>query len=123
MDLAEDGRAWPEEDRTDTDTLPGVFSDTMVAAIRVRFRRMSPEAQQVLIAAAVLDGPSTAARLARVTGLGAEPLAQALDEGEWERWLDADAQGYFFPARVVKEVIATDMATKGQRQRILDAAS
>jgi len=123
MDLAEDDSAWPAEDRTLSHTLPVDLPDTMVAAIRVRFRRMSPEAQQVLIAAAVLDGPSPAARLARVTGLGAEPLAQALDEGEWERWLDADAQGYFFPARVVKEVIATDMATKGQRQRILDAAS
>jgi len=120
MDLDGTASAWPEEDRTLTQTLPVPWPDAMVAAIRVRFRRMSPEAQQALIAAAVLDGASTADRLARVTGLGAEQLAEALDEGEWERWLDADAEGYFFPALVVKEVIATDMVTKGQRQRILE---
>jgi DNA-binding SARP family transcriptional activator len=122
MDLAGAGAAWPAEERTLSHTLPVELPDTMVAAVRVRFRRMSAEAQQVLIAAAVLDGPSSAGRLARVTGLGAEKLAEALDEGEWERWLDADAQGYFFPARIVKEIIASDLVTKGQRQRIQEAA-
>jgi len=120
MELAGAGVAWPAAERTLSHTLPVELPDTMVAAIRVRFRRMSAEAQQVLVAAAVLDGPSPASRLSRVTGLGAEQLAEALDEGEWERWLDTDAKGYFFPARIVKEIIATDLVTKGQRQRILE---
>lgn len=122
LDLTGAAGAWPAEERTLSHTLPVDLPDTMVAAIRVRFRRMSPEAQQVLIAAAVLEGPSQSTRLARATGLDADRLAVALDEGEWERWLDADARGYFFPARIVKEIIAKDMVTKGQRQRILDAA-
>lgn len=120
LDLAGAAEAWPAEERTLSHTLPVDLPDTMVAAIRVRFRRMSADAQQVLIAAAVLEGPSPSARLSRVTGLDAERLAVALDEGEWERWLDADARGYFFPARIVKEIIAKDMVTKGQRQRILE---
>jgi hypothetical protein len=46
----------------------------------------------------------------------------ALDELEWARWVNADPRGYAFVARIVREVVASDMTTPGQRQRIRDRA-
>ncbi len=60
--------------------------------------------------------------LAHVTGLAEPELLSALDELEWLRWLVADTRGYSFVARIVKEAIARDMLTPGQRQRIIEAA-
>jgi len=52
-----------------------------------------------------------------------EELAQVLDELEWHRWLVSEPRGYSFLARVVRQVVAQDMLTPGQRQRVLDAAA
>ena len=72
--------------------------------------------------AAVLGGRVALPQLARASGLDAEPLATALDELEWQRWLTAESRGYSFVARIVREVVARDMVMPGQRQRIVDAA-
>lgn len=111
---------WPARFRTLDHTLPGDLPDTIVAAIRVGFRRLSPEAQRVLATAAVLDDHATLRELAAVTGLKEEATATALDELEWSRWLLADARGYTFVAGIVRAVVARDMLTRGQRQRIAE---
>ena len=43
-------------------------------------------------------------------------------EGELERegWLVFEGRGYTFRARVVRQVVARDMLTKGQRNRLLE---
>src|SRR5256885_4649103 len=43
---------WPKPTETFEQTLPGELPDNVVAAIRVNFRRLSAEAQRVLVAAA-----------------------------------------------------------------------
>jgi DNA-binding SARP family transcriptional activator len=114
--------AWPEPLRTLDQSLPGDLPEAVVGAIRVGFRRLSPAAQRVLQAVAVLEGPIAPARLARATGLSAGEVAEALDELEWSRWLTADARGYGFVARIVREVVKQDLVLKGQRQRLEEAA-
>jgi hypothetical protein len=64
-----------------------------------------------------------AATLARATGMTPDAVTQALDELEWLRWVTADARGYAFVARVVGEIVARDMVTPGQRERITSAAA
>jgi hypothetical protein len=54
LDLGTIAGAWPEPLRTLDQSLPGDLPDAVVAAIRVAFRRLSPEAQRVLVSAAVL---------------------------------------------------------------------
>jgi hypothetical protein len=76
----------------------------------------------VLAAASVLGDRVTARLLARATKLDAEHAAAALDELEWQRWLAAEARGYAFVARIVRDVVARDMLTEGQRLRLLEAA-
>lgn len=124
LDLDGARGAWPEPFKTLDQSLPGDLPEAVVGAIRVGFRRLSAGAQHVLAAAAVLGGRVTPPVLERATGggLGAEDLAAALDELEWQRWLAAEPRGYAFVARIVREVVARDMVTAGQRQRILEAA-
>ena len=119
LDLHGTPRAWPEPARTFDHTLPGDLPETVVAAIRIGFRRLGKDAQATVAAAAVLDDRADAARLARATGLGQAALADALDEAEWERWLSADGRGYGFVARLARDVVARDLVTEGQRRRIL----
>lgn len=123
LDLGTIAGTWPEPMKTLDQTLPGDLPDTIVAAIRVGFRRLTPSAQQSLAAAAVLGEPVDPAVLARATELSDTVLYSTLDELEWKRWLSADSRGYHFVARVVRKVIARDMLTEGQRQRVLEAAS
>jgi len=122
LDLNATKGAWPEPRRTLDQTLPGALPDTVVAAIRVGFRRLSSDAQTALTAAAILGEPATASAIARATSLGGETLNGALDELEWQRWLVADPRGYSFVARVVREVVNRDMVTAGHRQRVQEAA-
>jgi len=121
LELAADAGAWPETDRTLNDMLPGELPDNIVAAMRINFRRLSPNAQRVLVVAAVLGGRVSATRLERVSGVTGDALASALDELEWQRWLVAERRGYAFVARIVQQVVDRDMVTLGQRQRIVDA--
>ncbi len=116
------GPAWPAEHRTLDQTMPGDLPDGVTAAIRVGFRRLTKEAQSLLAAASVLGDRVPGIVLGRATGLDGARLWGALDELEWTRWLAAESRGYSFTARVVRDVVARDMLTAGQRQRILEAA-
>lgn len=121
LDLDVTSGAWPRPLRTLDQTFPGELPDTIVAAIRVGFRCLTKAAQHALVAAAVLGERVDAKRIARAAELEGEALHAALDELEWRRWLVAEPRGYAFLARIVREVVARDMVTAGQRQRILAA--
>lgn len=123
LDLRGSAGAWPEPYKTLDQTMPGDLPDTVVAAIRVGFRRLSAGAQRALAAASVLGDRVPLDLLARVLNLPEEQVARALDELEWHRWLAYDPRGYTFVARVVRQVIARDMLTPGQRQRVVEAAT
>ncbi|MGH7526932.1 MAG: hypothetical protein ACREMX_09535, partial [Gemmatimonadales bacterium] len=122
LDLGTISGNWPEPLRTLDQSLPGDLPDAVVAAIRVAFRRLTPAAQQVLVAAAVLGDLATPDLLERVLSLDAAETERALDELEWHRWLLAEPRGYSFVARIVRHVVERDMLTPGQRRRILEAA-
>lgn len=122
LNLSEGGRAWPEPTRTLNDTLPGELPDNVTAAVRVNFRRLTPNGQAVLVAAAVLGGRISVATLTRASGVTGTALVEALDELEWHRWLTAEPRGYAFVARIVRDVIEHDMTVEGVRQRIREAA-
>jgi predicted ATPase len=118
LDLRGTPGAWPEPLRTLDQTLPGDLPDTVSAAIRIAFRRLSPRAQRALAAASVLGDRVRLEALVSALGVDRTEAAQALDELEWQRWLACDTQGYTFVARIVRQVIARDMLTPGQRQRM-----
>ena len=121
LDLRETKGAWPEPFKTLDQTLPGELPDAVVAAIRIGFRRLSPDAQRALAVAAVVGGRVSRERLGSGAGLHGEGLDAALDELEWQRWLAAEPRGYALVARIVRDVVERDMVTEGQRQRILAA--
>jgi DNA-binding SARP family transcriptional activator len=123
LDLHRTAGAWPAEHHTLDQSLPGDLPDAVVAAIRIGFRRLSRDAQAVLAAASVLDERVAPAVLGRASGVEGERLRRALDEAEWQRWLASDARGYSFVARIVRNCIAREMLTEGQRRRVLDAAT
>jgi DNA-binding SARP family transcriptional activator len=118
LELGDQPSAWSQADRTLDQTLPSELPDSVVAAIRIGFRRLQEPAQRVLAAASVLDDRVDAGTLSRATGLEEAAVIQGLDELEWHRWLSADPRGYSFVARVVRRVIARDMLTPGQKERI-----
>ncbi len=122
LDLGTISGAWPEPLHTLDQSLPGDLPDAVVAAIRVAFRRLSPAAQRVLVAAAVLGDLATPARLERALSMDPKEAGLALDELEWNRWLLAEPRGYSFVARIVRQVVERDMLTPGQHRRILDAS-
>jgi len=119
LDLAASPGAWPVPLRTLDQTLPGDLPDTIASAIRVSYRRLGPAGQKVAAAAAVLPEPVTASRLARATELPKAEVEEALDALEWARWVQADGRGYRYVARIVREVVARDMVTAGQRERLV----
>jgi predicted ATPase len=121
LDLGAIAGAWPQPFRTLSQTLPGDLPGAVVAAIRVGFRRLSEPAQRALSAAAVLGERVAGERIGRGASLTGEPLHRALDELEWQRWLAAEPRGYAFVARIVRDVVARDLVSPGQRQRILAA--
>ncbi len=121
LDLRETTGAWPEPFKTLDQTLPGELPDAVVAAIRIGFRRLSPDAQRALAVAAVVGGRVSRETLGSGSGLQGEGLHAALDELEWQRWLAAEPRGYALVARIVRDVVQQDMVTEGQRQRILAA--
>ncbi len=121
LDLARHERSWPAPFRTLTDTLPADLPEAMVMSIRVGFRRLGSQAQELLAVAAVLGDQVSRNALARGSELSAAELDGALDELEWQRWLTADARGYSFRARIVRQVVERDMVSRGQRERILAA--
>ena len=80
-------------------------------------------AQALLAAASVLDDRCDAGHLGRATEIEGEELHGALDELEWNRWLVAEQRGYVFVARIVRDVIARDMLTPGQRARLQERSA
>jgi DNA-binding SARP family transcriptional activator len=120
LDLGAVAGTWPSPLRTLSETLPGELPDAVRAAVRVGFRRLSAAAQRVLAALALLEDRVAPDRLARATELSIRVVHDALDELEWARWVSADPRGYAFIARIVRDVVAVDMTTAGQRQRIID---
>lgn len=113
-----DQPSWPQPFHTMDQTYPGDLPDTVSSAIRIGFRRLTEPAQRVLAAVSVLEDRARPDEIASLTGLEPSIVAGALDELEWHRWLSADAYGYTFVARIVRDVIARDMLTPGQRQRL-----
>ena len=93
-----------------------------MAAIRVAIRRLSPAAQRVLVAAAVLGDFASPAVLERALEMDGADVARALDELEWCRWLVVEPRGYSFAARIVRLVVQRELVTPGQRRRVLEAA-
>ncbi|HEX6433021.1 MAG TPA: AAA family ATPase, partial [Gemmatimonadales bacterium] len=87
LDLRGTAGAWPDPYKTLDQTLPGELPDTVLAAIRVGYRRLSPGAQRVLAAASVLGDRVSLQLLARALDLPQDQVAGALDELEWHRWL------------------------------------
>jgi len=122
LDLQQLTGAWPEPLRTLEQTLRGDLPDALTAAIRVNFHRLSSGAQRVLVVAAVLKGRVSPAQLAQASGISGEALTAALDELEWQRWLAAEARGYAFVAKIVRDVIDRDMVLSAERQRIISCA-
>jgi hypothetical protein len=121
LDLGTIAGTWPEPFRTLDQSLPGHLPDAVVAAIRIGVRRLSPTAQRVLTATAVLGDLVPPALLERALSLEAEEVTRALDELEWHRWLVAEPRGYSFVARIVRQVVDRDIVTPGQRRRVLEA--
>jgi DNA-binding SARP family transcriptional activator len=120
MDLAEVSGAWPEPLKTLDQTLPGDLPGAVVSAIRVGFGRLSRGARTVLAAASVLQDRVPVDVLARAVDVSRSELIEALDELEWHRWLVSEPRGYEFTARIVRQVVARDMLTPGQRRRVLE---
>jgi predicted ATPase len=120
MDLAGISGAWPEPLKTLEQTLPGDLPTAVISAIRVGFGRLSRGARTVLAAASVLDDRVPADVLARAADVTQTEVIEALDELEWHRWLVSEPRGYEFTARIVRQVIARDMLTPGQRRRVLE---
>jgi len=123
LDLGVTSGAWPRPLGTLDQTMPGDLPDTIVAAIRVGFNCLTPDARAALAAAAVLGGEErvSAQRIGAATRLEGAGLDAALDELEWRRWLVVEPRGYSFVARIVRDVVQRDMVTPGQARRILDA--
>jgi len=119
LDLEATNGAWPHPLRTLDSTFPGDLPDTIVASIRVGFRCLTKPAQQALVAVALLGDRVAGKRISCATDLKGDALHAALDELEWRRWLVAESRGYTFLARIVRDVVARDMITQGERQRLL----
>jgi DNA-binding SARP family transcriptional activator len=123
LDLGTISGAWPAPLHTLDQSLPGELPDAVITAIRIAARRLSPTAQRVLAAAAVLGDLATPPVLERALALPPGEVGLALDELEWHRWLTAEPRGYSFVARIVRQVVERDMVTAGQRRRVLEAAT
>lgn len=114
----EDPAPWPKPASTMDQTFPAEIPAPLVAAIRVGFRRLEADAQEVLKAGSLLGARFTAEEVARGLDVDADRLHAALDELEWRRWLVAEPRGYGFVARLHRDVIERDMMTAGQRRRL-----
>ncbi len=110
---------WPAADRTLDATLPGSLPEPLVAAVRVAFRSLEPDAQRILVAASLLAEPFSAEQVGRVAEIeDAATRDAALDRLEWDAWIVADGRGYLFPARAKRTLIAAELTTPGQRRRL-----
>jgi hypothetical protein len=79
----------------------------------------TPAVQRVLTAAAVLGERASAVELCAGSGQSGTALHEAQDELEWQRWLVAELRGYSFVPGIAKHVVARNMITTGQRNRVV----
>jgi DNA-binding SARP family transcriptional activator len=121
LDPAQAG-SWPAPFRTLSQTLPTDLPDAVVGAVRVGFRALSKPAQSALAALAGLPDRAPEALIGRVAQLDSAALQPALAELEWQRWINAEARGYAFVARIVRDIVARDMLTPGQKRRLAELA-
>ena len=121
LDLGAIDGAWPKPLQTLDQTLPGDLPDAVVAAIRIGYRRLSTNARTALAAISVLGDRVSPTHIGLATDLTGDPLNAALDELEWQRWVTAEPRGYACVARIVRDVLARDMVTDGQRMRMREA--
>ncbi|MEO8449758.1 MAG: AAA family ATPase [Gemmatimonadota bacterium] len=119
VDSTPGAESWPRPAVTLSQSLPGDLPDAVVAAVRVGFRRLSPDAQLVLGAASAGPDRVDPERLTLLLELPADRVDAALDELEWSRWLAADARGYTFRARLIQKIIGRDFTTGSMRRRWL----
>jgi predicted ATPase len=119
MELRADHTPWPAPLHTLTATLPGEVPDSVSEAVRLVFRRLGEDSQQVAAAAAVLAKRVDVDALAAGTALPVRAVETALDDLERRGWLVWDARGYSFAARLAREIIARDLLTPGQHRRVL----
>ena len=112
--------AWPSPSRTLDETLPGELPESVSAALRVRFRSLTENAQSVLITMAVVGEAEKVGNLAKACEMSKDDVERALDELEWQRWLVGGSRRYRFVTRLAREVVLSDMVTGGQKRRILE---
>ena len=99
-------------------TLPSEPADSLAAAVRGNYSRLSGTCREVLAGASVMDDRFTPDQVARAADLAAEAVNTTLDQLEAERWVESEVRGYLFTARVVREAIARDFVTPGRRRRL-----
>ena len=110
----------PSRSRLLDQTLPGDLPAAVVSAIRVGFGRLSRRHRTCLRRPPFSRTACPPRLLARATEVSPAELIEALDELEWHRWLVSEPRGYEFAARIVRQVVARDMLTPGQRRRVLE---
>jgi hypothetical protein len=118
MALEDNCVPWPAAERTYDATLPTPLPDALTAAVRLRFHELSPLDRDLLAVVAVHEVPATAERLAGLLQVMPDAVNAALDTLEWDRWLVVDSRGYRFRTRAVGTLVAREMLTPGQRQRL-----
>jgi hypothetical protein len=87
------GVVWPAPARTLSQTLPADLPDSVVAAVRVGFRGLTPAAQKVLAGMTVLPERATEEHLGRAVELPLDEARRALDELEWRAVSCATSSG------------------------------
>lgn len=117
--LEPEGTAWPSELQTLDQSLPGDLPDGVVAALRVRYRRLDLDAQTLLTVLGVVDGRVTESELATLADQPLDRVRVVLDLLERSHWVHGDSRGYAIAGRLVRDVLARDMVTPGQRRRLL----
>ena len=117
VDLRGTTDAWPAPLKTLDDSLPGDLPDAVIAAIRIGFWRLSPDAQRAR-RPQVFGERVSASDLATALDLSLDRIHRGLDELEWYHWLVSEPRGYAFVARIVRQVVERDMLTPGQRRRL-----
>jgi DNA-binding SARP family transcriptional activator len=110
--------AWPTAGRTLDATLPSPLPDAWTAAVRLRFHQLGEIERGLLMLLAVDGATIRAERLGRVLEHDQVVVDRHLDALEWERWLVADARGYRYRAKAVGTLVAAELLTSGQRQRL-----
>lgn len=109
---------WPPKGRTLHTVLPAELPDSLRGAINVAFGRLASDAKTVLRVVSVLGEPCSGARVGLGSELPPPRLDKALDYLEWKRWLVADARGYAFVARAIRDLIRARHVGKASAERI-----